>query len=97
MPSKQVLHRAIYDTWEFSSNAFGHCGYEILPRWFHRTWIGQFRNTPTHHAMRHEKVVANFGLYFNVWDRLCRTNHPDHERRLAAVTSVTKCAAVAAR
>jgi hypothetical protein len=37
----------------------------------------------THHAQHHEKFRANFGLYFNVWDRLMGTNHRDYEHRLA--------------
>ncbi|MDR3636023.1 MAG: sterol desaturase family protein [Isosphaeraceae bacterium] len=74
-------------TWQIAFNVFGHSGYEIFPRWFLGTWAGKFLNTPTHHALHHEKVVANFGLYFNVWDRLCGTNHPDYEGRFAAVTT----------
>ena len=74
-------------TWQIAFNVFGHCGYEIFPRWFLRTWAGKFLNTPTHHAMHHEKIGANFGLYFNVWDRLLGTNHPDYERRFEAVTA----------
>jgi sterol desaturase/sphingolipid hydroxylase (fatty acid hydroxylase superfamily) len=35
----------------------------------------------THHALHHEKFGANFGLYFNVWDRLMGTNHRDYECR----------------
>jgi Delta7-sterol 5-desaturase len=74
-------------TWQIAFNVFGHCGYEIFPRWFLRTPVGRFLNTPTHHAMHHETVGANFGLYFNVWDRLLGTNHPDYEDRFASVTA----------
>jgi sterol desaturase/sphingolipid hydroxylase (fatty acid hydroxylase superfamily) len=77
----------IFMTWQIAFNVVGHCGYEIYPRWFLRTWIGKFVNTPTHHGMHHEKVGANFGLYFNYWDRLFGSNHPDYERRFAEVTS----------
>jgi sterol desaturase/sphingolipid hydroxylase (fatty acid hydroxylase superfamily) len=35
----------------------------------------------------HEKVGANFGLDFDVWDRLLGTNHPDCEGRFASVTA----------
>jgi lathosterol oxidase len=76
----------LFMTWQISFNVLGHCGYEILPRRFLETWAGRFFNTPTHHAMHHEKVVANFGLYFNIWDRLCGTNHPDYHRRFAIVS-----------
>jgi hypothetical protein len=49
-------------------------------------WYGLFLNTSTHHAMHHEAFRANYGLYFNIWDRLLGTNHPQYEQRFAAVT-----------
>lgn len=77
----------IFMTWQIAFNVVGHCGFEIYPRWFLRTPIGKFLNTPTHHAMHHEKAAANYGLYFTFWDRLFGTNHADYERRFAAVTA----------
>jgi lathosterol oxidase len=77
-------------TWQIAFNVLGHCGYEIFPRWFLGSGAGRFLNTPTHHAMHHEKVGANYGLYFNVWDRLLGTNHPDYERRFAKVTATPR-------
>ncbi|MBN9520255.1 sterol desaturase family protein [bacterium] len=68
-------------TWQIVFNVFGHCGYEIYPRWFLRTWAGKLLNTPTHHALHHERFRGNYGLYFNVWDRLMGTNHPEYEAR----------------
>ncbi len=44
-------------------------------------------NSVTHHALHHEKFRANFGLYFNVWDRLMGTNHRDYEHRFAQATA----------
>jgi sterol desaturase/sphingolipid hydroxylase (fatty acid hydroxylase superfamily) len=51
------------------------------------TWVGKFPNTPTHHAMHHEKINGNFGLYFNFWDRMLKTNHAEYEQRFEAVTA----------
>ena len=76
----------IFMTWQIVFNVLGHCGYEIFPRWFLRTWAGRLLNTPTHHALHHEKVRGNYGLYFNVWDRLAGTNHPDYEPRFERAT-----------
>jgi Delta7-sterol 5-desaturase len=76
----------LFMTWQISFNVLGHCGYEIYPRWFLKTWIGRFLNTPTHHAMHHEKVGANFGLYFTIWDQVFGTTHPGYEHRFAAAT-----------
>ncbi len=66
----------LFMLWQIAFNVLGHCGYEIFPRWFHRSRLGAFLNTPTHYAMNHECVRANFGIYFNLWDRLLGTNHP---------------------
>lgn len=71
----------VFMTIQITFNVFGHCGYEIWPRWFLGSWAGRLLNTPTHHALHHEKVRGNYGLYFNVWDRLMGTNHPDYEVR----------------
>jgi sterol desaturase/sphingolipid hydroxylase (fatty acid hydroxylase superfamily) len=77
----------LFMVWQITFNVFGHCGYEIWPRWFMRCGLGKFINSPTHHAMHHETFRANFGLYFNVWDRLMGTNYPEYEARFAQVTA----------
>jgi sterol desaturase/sphingolipid hydroxylase (fatty acid hydroxylase superfamily) len=72
---------AAFMVWQIAFNVLGHCGYEIFPRWFMRSPAGWVLNSVTHHALHHEKFRANFGLYFNVWDRLMGTNHRDYEHR----------------
>jgi sterol desaturase/sphingolipid hydroxylase (fatty acid hydroxylase superfamily) len=79
----------LFMTWQVSFNVFGHCGYEIFPRWFLDTWAGRVLNTPTHHALHHEKFRGNYGLYFNVWDRLMGTNHPDYRDRFVRAAGGT--------
>ena len=69
--------------WQISFNVLGHCGYELFPRWFVRSWLGRILNTATHHAQHHETNRANFSLYFNYWDRLLGTNHQRYEERFA--------------
>ncbi len=39
-------------------NVMGHLGYEIFPLWLHKTWLGHWFNTSTHHNMHH-LVFAN--------------------------------------
>lgn len=78
---------AVFMVWQILFNVAGHSGYEFYPRWFLDTWMGRVMNTPTNHAMHHEKMRGNYGLYFNVWDRLMGTNHADYERRFREVTS----------
>jgi sterol desaturase/sphingolipid hydroxylase (fatty acid hydroxylase superfamily) len=77
---------AIFMIWQISFNVLGHCGYEIFPQWFLRMPIGFFLNSPTHHGLHHEKFLGNFSLYFNVWDRLMGTNHPEYAARFAKTT-----------
>lgn len=77
----------LFMLWQIAFNVFGHCGYEIFPRAFLGSRMGVLLNSVTHHALHHEKFRANFGLYFNVWDRLMRTNHADYEQRFERATS----------
>lgn len=73
--------------WQISFNVLGHCGYEIFPNWFLRSPIGKFMNSPTHHALHHEKFRSNYSLYFNVWDRWLGTNHASYEERFERATN----------
>jgi sterol desaturase/sphingolipid hydroxylase (fatty acid hydroxylase superfamily) len=73
--------------WQIAFNVSGHAGYEFYPRWLMKSGLGWIINTPTNHIMHHEKMRGNYGLYFNVWDRLMKTNHPDYEQRFHEVTS----------
>ncbi len=73
--------------WQITFNVLGHTGYEFYPRWLMGSWLGKFINTPTNHVQHHEKMRGNYGLYFNIWDRLMGTNHRDYEARFHEVTS----------
>ena len=86
---------SLFMVWQIFFNVMGHTGYEIHPRWLMDTWLGKLLNTPTNHIMHHEKMRGNYGLYFNVWDRVMGTNHPDYESRYREVTSRPRAAATA--
>lgn len=79
---------ALFMVWQISFNVFGHCGYEIFPRWFFCSPFRYCLNSVTHHALHHEKFQANYSLYFNVWDRLMGTNHADYEERFNRATDL---------
>ncbi len=81
---------ALFMIWQISFNVFGHCGYEIFPSWFLRSPLGKLLNSITHHNLHHEKYQANYSLYFNVWDRLMGTNHPEYEQRFELATQRPK-------
>ena len=77
----------IFMIFQIAFNVAGHTGYEYSPRWLMSSWLGKFINTPTNHVQHHEKMRGNYGLYFNVWDRLMGTNHRDYEARFQEVTT----------
>lgn len=77
----------LFMIWQISFNVIGHTGYEFWPRWMMDSWLGKLMNTPTNHAMHHETFRGNYGLYFNVWDRLMGTNHERYEARFREVTA----------
>lgn len=60
-------------------NVLGHLGFEILPAGFLKSRVFRWHNTSVHHNMHHHYVHCNYGLYFNIWDRLMGTNHPRYE------------------
>lgn len=68
-------------------NVFGHLGFELFPKNFLRYWPLYWHNTGVHHNMHHRCVNYNFGLYFNYWDLLFKTNHPDYQAEFERVTS----------
>ena len=66
-------------------NVYGHLGYELFPRNFHKTWIGRYVNTSVAHNLHHEKFHGNYGLYTLIWDRLFGTVRPDYDKNFEQV------------
>ena len=86
-----LLAFAVFMLWQMLFNVIGHTGYEYNHRRFIDSWfLRNVINTPTAHAMHHEKIRGNYGLYFNFWDRLMGTNHEEYEKRFREVTSRPK-------
>jgi lathosterol oxidase len=50
-----------------------HAGYELLPRWWNRTWATKWFISTTFHDQHHKYFRWNFGGYTTIWDRLCGT------------------------
>jgi sterol desaturase/sphingolipid hydroxylase (fatty acid hydroxylase superfamily) len=67
-------------------NVMGHLGFEVLPKGFASQRIFRWHNTSVHHNMHHRYFRYNYGLYFNFWDRVMKTNHPDYEEHYDQVT-----------
>ena len=78
---------AIFGLYSIFMNIMGHLGYELFPAKFARShWI-KWHNSSTHHNMHHHYGKGNYGLYFNVWDRLMKTNHTKYEQEFTKVTT----------
>lgn len=69
----------IFSVYTLLMNVAGHMGYEFFPKGFASHKIFKWHNTATNHNMHHRFVKCNYGLYFNIWDRIMRTNHPAYE------------------
>lgn len=70
----------IFSAYTLIMNVAGHTGYEFFPKGFVTHKWFKWHNTPTHHNMHHRYVKYNFGIYFNFWDRVMKTNHPNYEK-----------------
>lgn len=60
-------------------NVYGHLGFELYPKNFHRTWIGRWIQTSVAHNQHHKKFRGNYGLYFLFWDRMMGTMFKDYD------------------
>jgi sterol desaturase/sphingolipid hydroxylase (fatty acid hydroxylase superfamily) len=73
-------------------NVIGHLGFEVYPRVFMRNrFLRTLFNTSTHHNMHHRYNKGNYGLYFNLWDRVMGTNHHQYESTFLSITSKKPC------
>lgn len=64
-------------------NVYGHLGYELYPKNFHKTKIGKWVNTSVAHNLHHKSFYGNFGLYTLIWDRLFGTLREDYNETFA--------------
>jgi Delta7-sterol 5-desaturase len=53
-----------------------HLGYELLPRWWNRTWLTKWFITATFHDQHHKYFRYNFGGFTTIWDWICGTVRP---------------------
>lgn len=51
-----------------------HMGWEMFPRRFVHSKLGNWVITASHHQRHHDLYRCNYGLYFRFWDRLCGTD-----------------------
>ena len=77
----------LFSLWQMVLNVTGHTGYEYNRPELLRSRLWKWVNTPTHHALHHEYVRGNYGLYFNFWDRWMGTNQARNVERFEEVTT----------
>ena len=75
---------------QFIYNVYGHLGFELYPKNFHKTFIGKWINTSVAHNMHHKYFTGNYGLYFLFWDRLMGTLNPSYDVTFEHTTSEKK-------
>ncbi len=71
-------------------NVYGHLGFELYPKGFHKTWIGRWINTSVAHNQHHGKFDGNYGLYFLFWDRMMGTIRSDYDATYERSTGRTQ-------
>jgi sterol desaturase/sphingolipid hydroxylase (fatty acid hydroxylase superfamily) len=77
----------IFAVYMVTLNVLGHLGFEIFPKGFTQHKLLGLHNTSTHHNMHHKYVNCNYGLFFNIWDRLMRTNNAKYNSTFEEVAS----------
>ena len=81
-PSALVLFLLL----QFIYNVYGHLGYELYPKNFHKNRFGRWINTGTAHNLHHKHFTGNYGLYFLIWDRLMGTLRENYDEVYEKVT-----------
>jgi lathosterol oxidase len=67
-------------------NVLGHLAFETFPKGFVGNRLTNWHNTTTHHNMHHKYFNCNYGLYFNWWDKIFKTNHAEYQTQFDSIT-----------
>lgn len=68
-------------------NVYGHLGFELYPKGFHKTWIGKWVNTSVAHNLHHKRFKGNYGLYTLIWDRMMGTLRNEYDEVFETTTT----------
>jgi len=79
------LHFFIFFLFMIIYNVYGHLGWELYPKGFHKTKIGKWINTSVAHNQHHQYFKGNYSLYFLFWDRIMGTLREDYDRQFETV------------
>jgi lathosterol oxidase len=81
------LHFFLFFFFMIVYNVYGHLGWELYPKDFHKTKIGRWINTSVAHNQHHQYFKGNYSLYFLFWDRWMGTLREDYDRQYEKVQS----------
>jgi Delta7-sterol 5-desaturase len=79
-----------YMLFQIAYNVYGHLGYEIFPKNFHKHWLGKWFNTSVAHNMHHKYSVKNYGLWTVIWDRMMGTLHENYDEAYQKTTTKSR-------
>jgi lathosterol oxidase len=68
----------LFFLFQITYNVYGHLGFELYPKGFHKHWFGKWVNTSVAHNLHHKKFDGNYGLYLLFWDRMMGTLRKDY-------------------
>ncbi|MBY0516556.1 MAG: sterol desaturase family protein [Bacteriovoracaceae bacterium] len=80
----------VFYSFMFYINMWGHTGFEFWHKDLLVKPIQKFLNTPTHHNLHHKYHNKNYGIYYNLWDKVCGTNHAKYEEEYRAIKAKTE-------
>lgn len=80
----------VFYSFMFYINMWGHTGFEFWHKDLLDRPLQRLLNTPTHHNLHHKYHTKNFGIYYNVWDTICGTNHERYAAEYRAIKQKTE-------
>lgn len=82
-----ITHVPLFFVFSILYNIYGHLGFELYPKGFHKTLVGRWMNTSVAHNQHHKFVKGNYGLYLLFWDRIMGTLREDYDATFDEVKS----------
>jgi len=64
---------------------YGHLGWGLNPKKFHKSRLGRWINTSVAHNQHHQFFKGNYGMYFLFWDRIMGTLREDYDAQFEKV------------
>lgn len=82
---RYLLHQKLHGFYSFMFyiNMWGHNNFEF--------WHKDLLTHPIlKHLLHHKYHTNNYSIYYNFWDKVCATNHPEYENHYRAIKAKTE-------